>query len=737
MDNLAADEPVVDPIIHRQKVRASKKSSDRTNKYILLAYIALTTFLTVLYFITIRNKINTVAMGLWIGVGFCGIAAIIIGIVRYRPTAWLGWAFLALANLFFIAGDGYYKGLRYWFNKENPFPSLADVFYLITYPLFAAGMFVFIKHRSSAKSDRGTLLDAATLTVGIGLLVWVYLVVPNASAEDTTLLVKMASIAYPLGDVLVWAMLVRLLLIDARTRAIQLLALGALGLIFADTLWGLSQLLTGNWIDGGIADVGWLLFYIAWGAAALHPSMKTIDISSTKPTAIRKSRLILLAGAALIAPVVLLVETARGHAQSTVAVVAVFSAILFILVILRLFTLLHEVGLRDTEINLQKQIGAAIDSLDVGLLMSFRDQNNISYNSALLNILGLKEAAKSSNKTGSSLSLDSVRQKIKQIPDFDLDAVIAKCQSDGQPSEIKEAVYGSRILSVFGAPIMIQLDKIIGTVILIEDITEEKVLERSKDEFFSIASHELRTPLTSIKGNSSMILDFYKDVLKDPDLKEMIVDMHESSVRLIDIVNDFLDMSRLEQGKMSFDYEATSLEEIIESVVYEMKLALNEKKLSLKLDKLTLDKLPKIWADKNRLKQVIYNLLGNAAKFTEQGEISITVEVEGKFIKLEVADTGRGIAVDAQKLLFHKFQQAGKSLITRDTTRGTGLGLYISKLMIVGMGGDIALVSSVEGKGSTFSLTIPIATDEQKSTVSAKAPATQTDSTTGMSSVTN
>ena len=298
---------------------------------------------------------------------------------------------------------------------------------------------------------------------------------------------------------------------------------------------------------------------------------------------------------------------------------------------------------------------------------------------------------------------------------------------------------------------MVQLDKIIGTVVLVEDITEQKVMERSKDEFFSIASHELRTPLTSIKGNASMILDFYKDAIKDPQLKEMIVDVHESSVRLIEIVNDFLDTSRLEQGKMKFEYEEVSLEEVLESVAYEMKTVLDEKKIYLKLDKLTLDHLPKVWVDKNRLKQVVYNLVGNAAKFTEEGGVSISTELVGQpggqataqqpeHVKVTIADTGRGMPIEAQKLLFHKFQQAGGSLITRDTTRGTGLGLYISKMIIESMGGTIALDSSEEGTGSSFSFSVPIATEELKAAAKAKVEATkvsgseQTDSETGMTS---
>jgi signal transduction histidine kinase len=101
-------------------------------------------------------------------------------------------------------------------------------------------------------------------------------------------------------------------------------------------------------------------------------------------------------------------------------------------------------------------------------------------------------------------------------------------------------------------------------------------------------------------------------------------------------------------------------------------------------------------------------------KFTEKGHVTVTTsQIKDNYLKIVVHDTGRGIPTDNQKLLFHKFQQAGESLLTRDTTRGTGLGLYISRLMAEAMSGSLQLEESVEGKGSSFSLTLPIATPER------------------------
>jgi len=386
----------------------------------------------------------------------------------------------------------------------------------------------------------------------------------------------------------------------------------------------------------------------------------------------------------------------------------------------------RQVTHRTSELNHEHaRLQSAIDSLDVGLLMTFRDREAVSCNAMLPKILGFPAHA------SKQLTLRVIKDHL-QTSKFDLIEAIKRCQQSGQPFEVKDVTYGKQVLRVSGAPIQLANGMTIGTIVLVDDITEATVMERSKDEFFSIASHELRTPLTAIKGNTSLILDYYRDLLKDQALKEMLTDVHDSSTRLITIVNDFLDVSRLEQSKMSFQYEPVALETVIESVTYEMKAVVREKNVYLKIDKPTLDRLPKVWADKNRLKQVVYNLIGNALKFTDQGGITLTAEMDDKMVRVSVIDTGRGMTEDSQKLLFHKFQQASSSLLTRDTTRGTGLGLYISKMIIENMGGVISLVSSKEGVGTTFAFTIPVVTKKQLAEGAQQSPTIHTDSQTGL-----
>ena len=200
-----------------------------------------------------------------------------------------------------------------------------------------------------------------------------------------------------------------------------------------------------------------------------------------------------------------------------------------------------------------------------------------------------------------------------------------------------------------------------------------------------------------------------KEVLKDKELKEMIEDTHTAAIRLIGIVNDFLDMSRLEQGRMEYKKESADLVEIVDKVVKDLNESATEKGIELKIEG---ESSLKMMVDPGKFEQIMINLIGNSLKFTDKGSVSVMIKKEGDVAKIEVKDTGTGIAPENQNLLFHKFQQAGASTITRDGSKGTGLGLYISRLMAEGMGGKLELVSSTIGKGSIFGITFPITNEK-------------------------
>jgi len=276
----------------------------------------------------------------------------------------------------------------------------------------------------------------------------------------------------------------------------------------------------------------------------------------------------------------------------------------------------------------------------------------------------------------------------------------------------KHVEFGPRFYRFVFLPITTDAKQVIGSALLMEDTTEAKAQERSRDEFFSIASHELRTPLTAIRGNSDMILQYYQQILQDPDLKQMINDIHDGSIRLISIVNDFLDVSRLEQRNIQFKNTSFDPVPVIEAILREFNVTGSRKKLTLALDPPASTHVP-IYADPDRFRQIIINLVSNAIKFTEQGGITITIKSTDSVVQAAVTDTGHGIPLESQHLLFRKFQQAADSILTRSDTRSTGLGLYISKLLAEGMGGKLYLEKTEVGKGSTFVLDLPKASTDQ------------------------
>jgi PAS domain S-box-containing protein len=271
---------------------------------------------------------------IWTAIGLSSVAAIIYGTIRNAPRRRSPWLLLALAVLCLIAGDLSADLLIRLFDQPDPFPSIADVFYLTMYLLIALGM-IWLYRLGTVRRDAAGILDALTLTTGVALLTWVYLIGPYVANPDLTVLQKVISIAYPLGDIAILGAGASLVASMAANPALRLLAVGGIGLLAADIAYGLIQL-HGTWTVGTPVDLGWIAFYGCWGAAALHPSMREL----TEPKVMlrrneRLRRLVLLGLACLIAPTVLLVEALTGQVHDG-AVIAICAAALSVLVLVRL-----------------------------------------------------------------------------------------------------------------------------------------------------------------------------------------------------------------------------------------------------------------------------------------------------------------------------------------------------------------------------------------------------------------
>lgn len=345
----------------------------------------------------------------------------------------------------------------------------------------------------------------------------------------------------------------------------------------------------------------------------------------------------------------------------------------------------------------QARLLASINNLSLGFVLADIRGHIILKNSAVDRILELGEMDTTS---------DAVAATLDGALNFKSRA--AECMRERKVIELKEVTYMKKILRAAFTPIVMVRDheEVIGYVLLIEDITEAKLLERTRDEFFLIASHELRTPLAAIRGNIEMIQDFYGTKIKQKEVLDMISDVHDASIRLISLVNDFLDVSHIEQHRVELKKEPIDLAAMAKQVMHELGNLASKKGIALSFE--VAPGTPLAIGDQGRTKQILFNLVGNAINYTPKGSVTITVEKgNNRTVKVSVADTGVGIREAGKQFLFKKFQQAGENIITRGVTKGTGLGLYISKLLIEDMGGTIQLEKSEEGKGSTFSFTLP------------------------------
>ena len=241
-----------------------------------------------------------------------------------------------------------------------------------------------------------------------------------------------------------------------------------------------------------------------------------------------------------------------------------------------------------------------------------------------------------------------------------------------------------------------------GFLIIIHDVTKEKLIEKMKTEFVSVAAHQLRTPLSTIKWTIRMILDGDVGEVSE-EQRELLEQTYISNERMIRLINDLLDVSRIEEGRLLYNQEDTQIEDVLDSVIEASQEMLRNKNMVLEVNK---KETPKVKIDKEKIGVVIQNLLENAIKYTEQGgKIKITLDNDEKNVIFKIEDSGVGIPKSQQDRIFTKFFRAEN--VTRMETNGTGLGLYTTKNIVQAHKGQIWFESE-ENKGTTFYFTIPI-----------------------------
>lgn len=346
------------------------------------------------------------------------------------------------------------------------------------------------------------------------------------------------------------------------------------------------------------------------------------------------------------------------------------------------------------------RLDASVSSLPLGFILT--DQNLFVAN---INIEARQILDGDSASPDKESYSDIMRDELK------LGKAIREVMDDKKRVDIGELVYRERILQITLAPIILSEGaEVIGAIVLLEDVTEKKIISRARDEFFLVASHELRTPLTIVEGNISIIKENFLADIKNAELHHMVDNAYDSTKRLIYIVNQLLQVSALELGEVSLRPQVASLTNLVEITLDKYRPAAQSKHLEISLH-LSSDKNVKVNLDAERFDQVLGSLIDNAVRNTSNGSVKVDITMDLGRAKIAVTDTGRGINAANQALLFHKFHQAGSDILTREEGQSIGLGLYLAKLLVEKMKGKVYLQQSTAGKGSTFVLEVPVVKD--------------------------
>jgi PAS domain S-box-containing protein len=263
---------------------------------------------------------------------------------------------------------------------------------------------------------------------------------------------------------------------------------------------------------------------------------------------------------------------------------------------------------------------------------------------------------------------------------------------------------GSRMpVSILAAPVL-QDDRVRGCIIIFRDTSEQRALDRMKDEFISIASHQLRTPLAGLRWYTSTLAEGIAGALS-PQQSELVKEMENCVGQMATLVNDLLDVARLDQGTLTLNQAEIQPRELLAEVVSTLESKAKRLQVSLLMNEEE-SLCPPVHADKALITEVLRNLVDNALKYTpENGVVMLSAQQEGRSLIFSVSDTGVGIPEESIDKLFRKFSRIENPMSKRE--RGSGLGLYFAKGIVEKHGGTI-WVRSAPSQGSTFYVKLPL-----------------------------
>ncbi|MEY2427025.1 MAG: two-component system, sensor histidine kinase, partial [Actinomycetota bacterium] len=604
----------------------------------------------------------------------------------------------AVGTAFFLIGDTLYS-FRDIVQHNDAFPSYADVIYLALYPPLLAGLAILVRRRGG-RGDWVGLLDAAIITFALGLVAWLVLMAPYVQDASLNPAEQFFSLGFPLGDVALLALVIRLAVMrSSRSTPFWFLTAGVVGMLVGDALYGYI-VLTGEWKDQGPVTIGWITFYLAWGIAALHPSTAELFEPAKRASAPRLGRLVTVASAAFVPPLALFAQHVRGHSYHDDTVIASFSVVIVALVLVRVAGVARDLADSHSERRFRSLVQNSSDAtvvLDAAARITYCTPSTER-------VLGHPL----DSFVGCSM-LDLLVPQDQTLLRFNLAAPDSALSVEWQ---FKTADGHWREIDVTLADLRADPD-VAGVALTLRDSSERKRLLRhdlslaearaaseQKSTFLATMSHEIRTPLNGVIAMIDLLVESPLTAVQ----RDYAATIADSAASLAAIVNDVLDFSRLEAGKLEVEHDEFALRPAVEAALRSGEAVAFQKGIEL-LTFFEAGVADVVIGDRLRLRQVLSNLVANATKFTDAGEVAITVRPLAAGLRFEVSDTGVGIAPADRERLFEQYAQLDSSTTRRHG--GSGLGLAICRQLVDLMHGEIG-VDSVVGHGSTFWVTLPL-----------------------------
>lgn len=644
------------------------------------------------------------------------------------------WMALAAAQIAYTLGEVVYIVMEVGLHMYL-FPSLADVFYLIFYPLFTAGIFLLPKVPLSKRERLKILLDAGIIIIAATSVFWVFLIAPAIASNSDEALELAVSVAYPIMDLVLFFALMELIFRrfgSTGTATLIFLALSMAASIITDAIFTV-QTDQGTYVSGSLMDTGWLVSTLLLGLAGVLQVSSTINNLSAHATTtyIRRAEwthYLPYLGIGL-ASLFFLWGYYYSFPISFSSIAGSIWAIVGLMFIRQKVTLdenSHLLTVTLEEIEERKRAEEVLRSSEERYRRFFKTSRDcvfitspegrwIDFNDAALELFGLnREEAVNTYIPDLYENPDDRKGHLQFVAEhgFSKDYPVNLKKKDG-------TIINALITAV---AVRDETNNIICYQGTVRDVTERKCMEedlkrakevaetaaRAKSEFLAIMSHEIRTPMNAVVGMTEML----QDTDLSPLQKDYVRIIYSSGKVLLSIINDILDFSKIEGGRMLLERQPLYLRSMIESSLDLLAANASEKGLSLAYS-IEGNVPDAIIGDPTRLRQILVNLLSNAIKFTDKGGVTVSVarqpvgdipvdDISG--IHFAIKDTGIGIPEDKMGRLFQSFSQVDTS-----TTRkygGTGLGLAICKRLVGMMDGRI-WVESEEGKGSTFHFVIP------------------------------